>query len=718
MLSSLHVKADTNSEASVSVETPVLEAKTNAYVVDQTLKSKISTDNTIMDSQSQSYVDTDSVNPGDDLEFNYLMIFDNGEAISNMLATIKLPDNVTFTTGALGQIVYLSSDGTSSTSVDISSDDINADGKTLTISIDDIGTGKDYASARIVLSAKAGVVGKTVDKSHIDYEADNYDDASDTPEFSIKDSANSIVAATTNNSVQAFEGDTFNLIGTMDYKNNDGVVFKNENMYIYYTIDGVIQLPVQDTASNDKNFSLIMQPLTLGSHTITVQVVQNNYNDTNETVVSNVLTYDINVSKNSLIITKDKSFAGNGLTVNDNNPVDIKGTYEHADGSPAHGTKKALTITAQVTSKADTDDPNVQDEYKVYAAGPNETQYDDDGTFNFQVVPVAYKMGNHGMLIDQSLSYEDYIEKYGYVGLEVGKNIVTIKLNDAKEHESDETQFVINVPDVQPELSLDSTELFSNSPSAGLGANYYIPINVLYVGKEYQFSMSTIYTMNTLNDVTVRTSVSSDDSLQTEKSISSGVLMINLVSKESYYGFSTDDPLISDKPYPASYYYRDAYGRKSNTVDYTITFRSKYVNIKTDDSYKFKNFKNFELTGGNNKRDGDWGVTVESFKSSWTLKATSTPFYQYPDGKDPIKLNSQMVFVTPDDSSGSTSSMEGQPVVVDTYTNSGGSDNVITTDVASKWADDTGILLTRPGGLSSYIGTYTSTITWEAADSV
>ncbi|WP_125711903.1 hypothetical protein [Companilactobacillus kedongensis] len=714
----MKIKAATSSDVSVSVETPVLEAKTNAYVVDQTLKSKISTDNTIMDSQAQSYVDTDTVNPGDDLEFNYLMLFDNGDAISNMRATIKLPDNVTFATGTLGQVVYLSSDGTKSTSVDISSDDINTDSNSLTLPVDDIGTGKDYASARIVLSAKAGSAGKTVAASHVDYEADNYDDAADTPKFTIKDSANSIVAATNNSSVQAFEGENFNLIGTMDYKNNDGVVFKNENMYIYYTIDGVAQLPVQDTASSDKNFSLIMRPLALGSHTITVQVVQPNYNDTGETIVSNILTYDVNVTANSLIITKDKSFAGDGYTVNDNDPVDIKGTYEHANGDPAHGTKNSLSITAQITSKADTDDPNVQDEYNVDAPGIAGTKYDDDGTFSFQVVPVVYKMGNHGFLIDQSLSYEDYIKKYGYVGLEVGKNIVTVKLTDAKGHESDETQFVINVPDVQPELSLDTTDIYSNNPNTGLGADYDIPMNVSYVGKKYQFSMSTIFTMNTLNDVSMRNAVYTSDELQTEESVISGIMMVNSLTKKSLYGFSADDPVIADKPYPASYYYRDAYGRKSNTVDYTITFRSKYISIKTDDSYKFKNFKNFELTGGNNKRDGDWGVAVESFKSSWTLTAKATPFYQYPDGKDPIKLNSQMVFVNPDDSNSSTESMENNPVVVDKYTGSSASDKVITTDVASKWADDSGILLTRPGGLASYVGTYTSTITWEAADSV
>ncbi|WP_125711907.1 hypothetical protein [Companilactobacillus kedongensis] len=58
-------KAD-QSEVSVGVLEPVLTAKTNACVVDQTLKAKISNNNAVMDLQAQSYVDTDSVNLDDE----------------------------------------------------------------------------------------------------------------------------------------------------------------------------------------------------------------------------------------------------------------------------------------------------------------------------------------------------------------------------------------------------------------------------------------------------------------------------------------------------------------------------------------------------------------------------------------------------------------------------------------------------------------------------
>lgn len=707
-----------DSQVSLSVQDAVLTADTNAYVVDQTTKSKISNSNTVMDSQAQSYVDTKSVNPSDNLEFNYMFVFKSGEATANMQATISLPKNVTFNkSGSVGKIIYTSDDGSKTTTTDIDSSAVDSDGN-LTTKIDDIGTARDYVTARIVLNAVAGSAGQTVKSSHIDYEADNYDNADDTPEFDIKDAPNSIIAATDNDSVQTYADDTFNLTGTMDYKNDDGVVFKNENMYIYTTIDGEGQLPVQDTASSDKNFSLIMKPLAVGTHTITVQIVQNNYNNTGQTIVSNILTYNVTVAANSLIITKDKAFDGDGYTVNDDNPVDIKGTYKHADGSNAHGTTKGLTVNYQITSKADTDTPNVQD--------AKSATYDDDGTFDFQADPVVYKMlGGRSPLGDQGLSLDQYIAKYGYKGLEVGKNIVTVILKDEKGHESDPTQFVINVPNVKLNINLKSKDIGSYNPNSLLGGDYNLPVNVSYSDNNYRFSSSTITSFNTLNNTENRLIYAADDTLINNLDDDFKVNMI--IANKSIYGFSNPgNPVVSDKPYPASLYYIDAYARKSNIEDYNVTFRSHYVDIKTDDNYKFKSFRNYGRE--DIQRDGDWGVKVESYKSNWTLRASATPFYQnFSDGRPPVKLAGYMTYVTPTDSGTLTTPMENRQVVLDEYEGSTTSDSVVTTDIASKWTDDTGILLATAGmGLGSstnssgfsYTGTYQSTISWEATDSI
>ncbi|WP_162253518.1 hypothetical protein [Companilactobacillus tucceti] len=708
-----------DSQVSLSVQDAVLTADTNAYVVDQTTKSKISNSNTVMDSQAQSYVDTKSVNPSDNLEFNYMFVFKSGEATANMQATISLPKNVTFNkSGSVGKIIYTSDDGSKTTTTDIDSSAVDSDGN-LTTKIDDIGTARDYVTARIVLNAVAGSAGKTVKSSHIDYEADNYDNADDTPEFDIKDAPNSIIAATDNDSVQTYADDTFNLTGTMDYKNDDGVVFKNENMYIYTTIDGEGQLPVQDTASSDKNFSLIMKPLAVGTHTITVQIVQNNYNNTEQTIVSNILTYNVTVAANSLIITKDKAFDGDGYTVNDDNPVDIKGTYKHADGSDAHGTTKGLTVNYQITSKADTDKPNVQD--------AKSATYDDDGTFDFQVDPVVYKMmGTRSPLSEQTFTYEQYTDKYGFNGLEVGKNIITVTLKDEKGHESNPTQFVINVPNVELNISVVSKDIESYNPSSLLGGNYKLPVNISYSDKNYQFSGTTITSFNTLNATQDRIMRMLDDDLVTSMYDNQDVPMQDTLVG-SHYGFSNpDNPVISDKAYPAFIYYYDAYGRKSNVEDYNVTFRSRYVDIKTDDNYKFKSFRNYGRK--DIQRDGDWGVKVESYKSNWTLKASATTFYQhFGDGRPPVKLAGYMTYVTPTSYGTLTTPMENQQVVLDKYEGSTTSDSVVTTDIASKWTDDTGILLATAGqGLGSstnssgfsYTGTYQSTISWEATDSI
>lgn len=707
MISGLQVKA-TDSKVSVSIQDAVSKADTNAYVVDQTLRSKISNNTDLMDSQSQSYLDTDSVHPGDDLEFNYMLAFDSGDDINNTKVTISLPDDVTFNTGTVGKIIYTSSDGTKTMTTDIPSTDVDTDDKSLTTSINDIGSDKNYTSVRIVLSAKAGDAGKTVAASHIDYESDNYDDYADTPKFDIKEPANSIVAATDNSSLQTYDGNEFNLTGTMDYQNDAGVPFKNENMYIYTTIDGVSQLPVQDTLSSDKNFSLIMKPLAIGSHTITVQVVQNNYKDTGETIVSNVLTYDVNVSENSLIITKDKSFDGDGYTVNDDKPVDIKGTYKHADGEPAHNESEGLSITYQITSKADTDSPNVQDEQKVKSA-------DDDGTFDFQVKPFAHEMGTSGALANQSLTYDDYVAKYGYKGLEVGKNIVTVNLEDDHGHKSDPTQFVINVPDIKLNLALNSTDIQTINGSDSIGHNYSLGATITSSDSSYRLSADLMFGHNQLNNVLKRVN-------QTVPSGAAGQIYIDFdvyMGKLINYDFTSDNPAKSDTPYPASFYICDAYGRKSNTVDYNVTFRSKYVEIKTENNYKFKNFKNSDKEAP--KRDGDWSVKVESYKSSWTLRASATPFYQYfSDGRKPVELGGHLFYSTPRNDDGMITSlpMENQLVVIDKYTGNINNNNIVTTDIASEWEDDTGITLGLRGPSNSYTGTYTSTIDWEATDSI
>lgn len=705
-----------DSQVSLSVQDAVLTADTNAYVVDQTTKSKISNSNTVMDSQAQSYVDTKSVNPSDNLEFNYMFVFKSGEATANMQATISLPKNVTFNkSGSVGKIIYTSDDGSKTTTTDIDSSAVDSDGN-LTTKIDDIGTARDYVTARIVLNAVAGSAGQTVKSSHIDYEADNYDNADDTPEFDIKDAPNSIIAATDNNSVQTYADDTFNLTGTMDYKNDDGVVFKNENMYIYTTIDGEGQLPVQDTASSDKNFSLIMKPLAVGTHTITVQIVQKNYKDTGQTIVSNILTYNVTVAANSLIITKDKAFDGDGYTVNDNNPVDIKGAYKHADGSNAHGTAKGLTVNYQITSKADTDTPNVQD--------AKSATYDDDGTFDFQVDPVVYGMG-HGNSFDQAMNYDDYIEKYGYNGLEVGKNIITVTLEDDKGHKSDPTQFVVNVPDIKLNLSLISSNVLGAKRSQSNGSgSYSLGTNIFYSDSGYKIDSTNIFGFNELNNIANRVKPTAFSSGIGNMDSKYDITLNNITPPyEPFYGFDDNNPVNPDTPYPGGIYAYDAYGRKSNVANYNVTFRSHYVDIKTDDNYKFKSFRNY--SGKDIQRDGDWGVKVESYKSKWTLSASATPFYQhFSDGRPPVQLAGYMGYVNSDEL---FTSMENQQVDLYEYDGSTTSDNIITTDIASKWTDDTGILLATAGqGLGSstnssgfsYTGTYQSTISWEATDSI
>ncbi|WP_125711905.1 hypothetical protein [Companilactobacillus kedongensis] len=705
LASGSQVKA-ADSEMSVSVQDAVLKADTNAYVVDQTTKSKISSNNTVLDDQAASYVNAESVNPGDSLEFNYLMNFVSGEATANMTATIKLPDNVTFATGTIGKVVYLSSDGKKTTSVDIPDTDL--DKKTLTVPIDDIGTGKDYASARIVLSAKAGAAGKTVDQSHIDYEADNYDDVADTPSFDIKDASNSIVATADNSSVGTYELDDFNLTGTMDYKKDDGVVFENKNMYIYATIDGKEQVIANDTQSADKTFNLLMKGLPIGDHKITVQVVQPDYKSTGETIVSNILTYDVNVATNSLIITKDKAFDGDGYKVNDNNPVDLKGTYKHADGSPAHGTSRGLSISYQITSRADTDTPNVQD---AISGTDN-----DNGNIDIPLNPLFYNKTSAGTILDQALSFDDYIAKYGYKGLEVGKNVVTITLTDSKGHESDPTKFVINVPDFTPEFTVDTEDVKSDSASNNtIGTSYNVPTTVKYPDG-YKFSTGNIFGFNKLNGI--EKPAFSSPPLD---NVSEGdqIFSVYIDSDDNYGNIDKDVPLAG------ALHFKDVYGRTAKDADYNVVFRSHYVDINVGTNLKFKNMKESMLVENDTfiQRDGDWNISVNSYNSPWLLRVNATPFYKQVDnGSSNIKLNANMSYLQPSEDNspgrfpiiGSESNTEIDqmgPGLVE-------KDQKMTRNVSEGWNDTDGILLRPSYSFIGYAGTYTSTMTWETVDSL
>ncbi|MFD1418673.1 hypothetical protein [Companilactobacillus keshanensis] len=696
--------ASTNSAVIFETMPSLVNAEVNAYTVDKTTKSRIKPTNTgtydpkqsnqndnLLDDESLGLSLASTVHPKDELGLNYMFHYQDGEEpATGLKETINVPDNVTVKTdgsGNIGKIYYTSkaaADGSTKTSeIDIPSSDL--DNGVLTCNMDNgIGdpSGSNWEYARVELNATANDLADTssstkltVPSTTTSFESDNYKANADSTAFDIVNPADTlIITATSPLSSELKLGESTNITGDISLKSKDPIV--KSNMYISTTIDNGDAKLSQDTSTGN-GFSIPIMAgtdatkgeLSEGDHTIRIHVINENFKNPDgsyDTLISNELVYNVKVTNKTVVITPDNS----NITVNDNEPQIISGTYLHSDNTTTADEGGDSTISYTIT----TADGNKQDPVTYKQAN--------DGKYAFNLKPYAYDK-------DPTISLDKYT---GTTGLKVGKNTVTINITDSGGHKSTSKDVIVNVPDITPTLTTDQSEfsIIQDDP-IDMTAKVGYPGSYLVTPSKLTWNINA-------NDNQYVKSYSGNDPVATPIT-------------QAFTADSTANGITEQKhgSYNISTYFTDPYGRKSNTLNYSVNVTDKTATIENSD-YMFQ-----PVHASNNprrvKRDGSWNLKVDSVMTPWTLTAKAGKMIKDSGTANATTLDGNIVFVSKDGVTHDLSTptdIQSDPVV-----DEHGHD---ITDVAGNWTPDQGVLLDLNS--RSVSGTYTGTVEWGLTDSV
>jgi len=678
----------------------LVNAEANAYTVDKTNNTKIKTkDDTdvtsesgqnsqLMDDQAKSMATATTVNPNDDLTLNYMLHYLSGEESTNGIkATIKVPDNVTVTSDAdnnIGKIYYISkpddNGNVQKMETNISKDSLDDKG-VLTCDIDTLGdtdAGSTYwETARVELNATAdslptGTTKLTVPSTLNTFEGKNYKVNIQPDAFDIVKPSNTLhITTDMADPTEVQLGNMFDLTGTISFEHEE-TVDKND-MYINYTIDNNPTIMSQDNTSGadftikDLETGTKSGQLDIGDHTIKVQVIDDNYAGVNgvETLASNVLEYHIKVTNKSVVVTPEKD----ELTVNDNEPVDLKGTYLHSDGSSTVPEKGKSDVSYTITNDGEKSQDTVVE------------SQDNDGNYKISLKPYAYDK-------DEATSITDY---QGKTGLKVGKNTVTISIIDDQGHKSQSKDVIVNVPDVTPTLTADKTDYnFVQGEPISLTANIGYP-------GDYQVTPGKLtWYVNANGNETIR-SYDGDTSVATPVSQ-------NFTIDPAANGMDNG----SKDSYPVSIYYSDPYGRTSEKVNYNVTVLDKTASLESGD-YSFKTVRASRIPDIV-QRNGKWNLAVKSVMTGWTLTAKAGKMVKDAGQADEETLDGNMIFISPKDNK--TYDLSKETLIQSDSNNS----NIETTYIGNDWNDNQGVLLDLNS--SSVAGLYKGEIEWNLTNSL
>lgn len=672
----------------------LVNAETNAYTVDKTNSTRISNsqsntdvnqNNELIDDEANNLTTAKTVHPKDNLTLNYMLHYLSGEDPTNGVnATVNIPDNVTITPdsdGNIGEIYYQKTDSTGNKTVEsdaISSNNLTGNKFTYN-DIKNLGdtAADNLTTVRIELNATAntlptGTTSLNVPTGLATFEGTNFKGDFQSDSFDIVKPTNTLhITTDMADPTEVKLGDKFNLTGDISFGTPE-TVDKND-MYINYTIDNNPTVRSQDTSAGsgftiyDLETGKDAGQLDAGDHTIKVQVIDNNYpmaNNTVDTLVSNTLEYHIKVTDQSVVVTPDK----NEITVNDNEPLKLTGTYEHSDNTSTVSEGGTSVIAYTIT----TADGKKQNEV-------SESQTN-NGKYDFTVKPYAYDK-------DPAVSLDDYT---GQTGLKVGQNIVSISVVDQDGHKSEAKEVIVNVPDIKPTLTTDQNEF-----NIIQGDAIDMTGNVGY-SDGYQVTPSKLTWYINANGNKMINSYSGDEPVSTP--------MTQNFTIDSTANGITDDV---NNPYPVSIYFTDPYGRTSETLDYNVNVMEKTATIESTD-YKFKNIN----ASGSPRvvgRDGTWNLQVKSVMSKWTLTAKAGRMVTGAGTSDPVTLDGNLIYVSPDNE---VSDMSTQTFIQ----NNSDDSKVKTTDIGGSWAPDEGILLDVNS--STLAGTYSGKVEWDLTNSI
>lgn len=663
----------------------LVDAEANAYTVDKTTNTRISNSSSNIESNQnpdlfgendQNLTTAKTVHPNDNLTLNYMLNYLSGEEATNgVKTTINIPSNVTITpdaAGNIGKIHYTNAND----SKDVSIAQSSLNNGVLTSNIDSLsdedGT---WNAARIELNAKANDLPANTTKLNVPstlgtFEGKNIKIDAQSDSFDIVKPANELIITTDMaDPIQVQLDNKFNLTGQISFKNPGPTIDKND-MDIYYQIDDLPVVRTKDTSAGsdftiyDLETGSEFGQLDVGDHTIKVQVVDNNYPNGSDvdTIGSNVLEYHIKVTNQSVIVTPDKD----EITVNDNDPLKLTGTYLHSDGTTTTDEKGTSVVSYTITNEGETTQKEVSDSQT------------NDGNYSLTLKPYAYDK-------DASVSLDDYT---GNTGLKVGKNIVSINVVDQEGHKSESKDVIVNVPDFQPILTTDNDVL-----NVIKGDSVDLLGNVSYNG-DYQIVPSKLTWYINSNGHKTINSYSGDESVATP------------VSQQFTVDTAANEMTSADTPYTVSIYFTDPYGRKSDSLDYTINIIEKTAMLESDD-YKFQ-----DINSSNSpkvvKRSGTWDLQVKSVMSKWVLTAKASKMYTGVDS-DKTALDGNLIYVSPDNE---INDMSG-PTFIDR--NDDDTTEKIT-DIGGDWAPDQGVLLDVNS--SPIAGTYAGKVEWNLTSSL
>lgn len=675
----------------------LVDAEVNTYTVDNTNKSRImyknedgggdvltqtNQNNNLIDDDSKGLTPAKTVHPEDDLTLNYMFHYLSGEEPADKLeGSFKIPDNINVKTdsnGNIGKVHYISkSDSSVTKDVDISETSLNDN--LVTVAMDNMGDEKnnDWEYARVEINASANklpdantskiTVPSTTSTFNSTYFKANVDSAS----FDIIKPADTIKITTDmSNPTEVKLGDNFDLTGDISF--GSGATVNKNDMYINYSIDGGSNIRANDDSSGSKFTIPGLETgtgsgqLNVGDHIIKVQVVDNNYTSpdgTKDTLASNTLDYHIKVTNKSIVITPDNS----NITVNDNEPVILSGSYLHSDDTTTSDEGGDSQISYTITNNGTKQDTVTK----------NQTN---NGKYAFTLKPYAYDK-------DPSTSLDDYT---GNTGLKIGKNVVTIHIVDKEGHKSTDKDVIVNVPDISPTLTTDQNE-FSVIEDDPINLNGKIG----YTG-DYQVTPSKLtwnidannhkYVKDYGGNTPVVTPIDQD------------------ISVDSTANGMTDQ---DDNPYKVSVYFTDPYGRKSNTVEYDVNIIDKTATIENGD-YRFQNVHAIDRPM-RVKREGNWNLKVNSVMTKWTLTAKASDMVKDAGMPDETKLDGDLVYVSKDNV---THDLSSQTFI---QSDEDDTDSEVT-NIAGNWASDQGVLLDLNSRNVS--GSYTGNIEWGLSDSI
>lgn len=620
-----------------------------------------------------------TVDDGDKLAFTYNLNYSSGiTGTGDIKAKIQLPQNVLYQNddnNHIGEIDY-TDDPNSKTYIDASqlSTTTNAEGDDVqTLNLDLSALSEKNTNVKVTIYGTANAPTSntlkttTVNPEHTSYKSDYYNNDVMSYGFMITNERLQIAADKDSETQKVKLSDDFNLTGTAKYLMSSK--FNGDDLSVYgeiYDKDGndtdlksTWTVPVaKDSTTGDFSLNIPKETLDVGTYKIKVHLTDSN------DLVSNTITYNITVTKNELIITPDKT----DITVNDNKPVDLTGSYKYSDNADFQD--KNVTKTYEITNANGTT-------HKLTQTMAHDKKIDVD------LKPIAYDQSP-----DQTLS--DYLKnpKSDNV-LAEGKNVVKITVQDGT-YASAETTVNINVPKLSPTI----TKTTSNGINVlGPTGKVHFPIDFSY-GSDYTLNPNEligVFTVDQQDPVSLK--INNPTTAQNSSFDMSFDLAGNQINLPSDKNSAT-----------VTLYFTDPYGRKTNTESFNLSILSYALELDFN-NYRFQTIDPKTFEAGYIKRSGDWDLNVTSYKASWVLKAEADNL-DYESTQQPSNLS--MAYVNKDDLA---TALQSNPQIAK-------SDKMEaqTVDISDQWNSDNGILL-KTNTLPKQ-GDYTGTIHWNLTESL